>query len=439
MPLLKAWQNIRYSLWFIPSLIVAASSALAVLAVEIDARTADDALSQWPRFFGAGAEGARGVLEVIASATITIAALTFSITVLVLSLAASQYTPRIIRTFMGNRPTQTVLGVFVGIFVYCLIVLRSVRSGDDEFIPSVALTIAILLAFIGVGYLVFFIHHIASSIQASAIVSSVAADTCAMIDDVFPHPIDARDESTPHVPRQEQYLWHPVGALTTGYVQTVDIDKLRAYAKKHKATLRIEKSAGEFVLPGLPLASVTFAPDQAMAEELNRHFLISHYRTVEQDVGVGIRQLVDIALRAMSPALNDTTTAMMCVDFLSSILARLASRRIPGQSCFADGASMLITRGATFADFLSDAFRQIREQAGNNVDIYLHLLQALDALACLTDNPSRKQDIAAEARLVADYARQQVHFPDQLARIEHMSMRVLGSCDLDLATRQASG
>jgi uncharacterized membrane protein len=219
----------------VPSLIVAGSIVLAVALIGVDFTESEQWLARWPRLFGVGADGARGMLSTIAGSMMTVVGVTFSMVLMTLALASNQYTSRILRNFMSDRVMQVVLGVFAGIFTYCLIVLRTIRSGEDgAFVPSLAVSFSVVLAMGGIGILIFFIHHIA--------------------------------------------------ALQAAYT-------------------------------------------------------IDRHRTVEQDSAFGIRQIVDMALKALSPGINDTTTAVMCVDYLSAILARLASRPIPsshryeGENC----------------------------------------------------------------------------------------------------------
>lgn len=422
-------------MWPLPAIIMAGAVLLAFFAMELDSRIDRDILLAWPWLLSASDEGARNLLAAVAGAMITVAALTFSITVLVLSLGASQYTPRVIRTFMGSRLTQSVLGVFVGVFVYCVIVMRSIQDGNEMQLPSIAVTIAVLLSITGVAFLVFFIHHIASSIQASTVVSSVSADTIETIDAQFPDPVERNpaNDAVWRMGRAEQYEWFPVCSLRTGYLQTVDRDALISFAKKYLLIIRMEKAQGEFVTRGLPIVSITAIPNSEMIRKLNSLYSIGHFRTVEQDPGVGIRQLVDIALKAMSPAVNDTTTALMCIDFLSAILTRLAPRRIAPDPGYVNGELLLIPKGPDFGDFLCCAFEQIREHASGNVAIYVRLLEALETLGCFTKDNLRKKDIADHVRLVSDYARCNVQFPDQLKRIEMHRTEALKHCMLEAA------
>lgn len=181
------WETLRSSLWFLPSISVIFAIVLALSLVTIDASIDHEGLRDTlPRVFGAGAEGSREMLSAIATSMITIAGVAFSITIVALSLASSQYTSRILRNFMRDRANQSVLGTFVGIYVYCLVVLRTVRGGDSPFVPSFAVLVAVLLAIVGIGCFIFFIHHIAASIQAESIIKSAADETRQAIDRLFP-------------------------------------------------------------------------------------------------------------------------------------------------------------------------------------------------------------------------------------------------------------
>jgi uncharacterized membrane protein len=183
----RLWDYLRSSFWFVPSLMVGGSAVLAAALIEMDSAGSDEWLSRWPRLFGAGAEGARGMMSTIASSMMTVVGVTFSMILVVLALASSQYTSRVLRNFIRSRVTQFVLGTFAGIFTYCLIVLRTIRGSDaNAFVPTLAVFFGFLLALGGVSALMFFIHHIASSIQASSIIATVANETILAIDRLFP-------------------------------------------------------------------------------------------------------------------------------------------------------------------------------------------------------------------------------------------------------------
>jgi uncharacterized membrane protein len=401
------WQETRLSFWFVPALIVLCAVTLAVVLIAVDVTVDPNALSRWPLLFGAGAAGSRGLLTAVATSMITVAGVVFSITIVALSLTSSQYSSRVLRNFIRDRKNQLVLGVFVGIFAYCLVVLRVIRAGGEEaFVPSLAVLVGLLLAFVGIGFLIFFIHYIAMSIQSSSILAAAAEETLAAVDCLFPRGLgddleeDADDASADHLPVQD---WVVVPAPKTGYVQGIDGDALLAFASRRGTVVRMECGVGEFVVEGTPLVSLAdrAAADEGAADELGAIYAISRYRTVEQDASFGIRQLVDVALKALSPGINDTTTAVMCVDYLSAILVRLATRPIATVRRLDRGVLRVIARGQSFGSLLAEAFDQIRQNAAGNVAVLTRLLHALETIAGQTANDQRRQALWRQASLVA--------------------------------------
>ena len=352
-----------------PTLIVLGGVVLAVALIEADAWLGRERLMErWPRLFGAGAEGSRGLLAAIASSMITVAGVTFSITIVALALASSQYTSRILRNFMRDRTNQTVLGVFVGVFAYCLVVLRTIRGGDEgAFVPALAVLGALLLAFVAIGFLISFIHHIAASIQATTIIAAVAAETFEAVDRLFPTEVgDAATERTPAAQDGElsRQAWVTIPARTTGYIQGIDADALFAVARERNVIVRMERGIGEFVIDGSPLAATAGEPlDDDALRKVYAAYSVDIHRTVDQDAAYGIRQIVDVALKALSPGINDTTTAINCIDFLGAILARLAQRSIDTPYRSDGGQVRVVTRGPTFPSLLAEAFDQIRQNA----------------------------------------------------------------------------
>lgn len=420
----QLWSNLQASFWFIPALIVAGAIALAATLVEADAIGSDQWRARWPRLFGAGAEGARGVLSTIAGSMMTVVGVTFSMTLVTLALASGQYTSRILRNFMRDRVTQVVLGIFAGIFTYCLIVLRTIRGGDDGvFVPSLAVAFAVVLAIGGIGVLIYFIHHIASSIQASNIIASVAAETMAVVNRLFPdrlgqEPVD--DDEDQSLPPLSERTWQPVPAQGTGYIQSVHSAALLHLAREHKTIVRMECAVGDFVVHDTTLGSIALddEPGQEILSDLRAAYDIARYRTVEQDPGFGIRQIVDIALRALSPGINDTTTAVMCVDYLTAILAQLASRLIPSSHCYDEGELRVITIGPTFASLVAESFDQVRSSAEGNVAIMLRMLGALQTIARFTASPSRRRVLREQVQWIAELADRTIESPHDRERFE---------------------
>jgi len=417
------WDGLRSSLWFVPSLLVTGAVAIALGLVEIDASGEWTHLQdRWPRLFGAGAAGSRGMLAAIASSMITVAGVAFSITIVALALASSQYTSRILRNFMRDRANQTVLGTFLGIFVYCVVVLRTIRGGDEgAFVPSLAVLFGVVLSLVGIGCLIFFIHHIALSIQAESIIKSAADETIEAIDRLFPDGVgEAARPVTGPAPELASAVWHPIPARETGYIQAVDGDGLLRFAREREAVVRMERGVGEFVVEGAPLVAVAGGgpPDDGLADAVADLYTVGRQRTMVQDAGFGVRQIVDIALKALSPGINDTTTAVTCVQYLSAVLARLAARRL-ADPCRMDGGTLrVIVRGANFPGLLGEAFDQIRRNAEGNVAVLLALLDALEVVAGRTQDAGRLVAVARQVELIAEVARRTIPLLPDRADIE---------------------
>ena len=383
--------SIRSSLWFLPALAVLAFVALALGLVEADQHFGKDLHQWWPRLFSTEAEGARSMLSAIAASLATITGVAFSITIVALVLASTQYTSRVLRTFMRDRATQLVLGVFVGVYIYCLLVLRTLSGGNGEFVPPLSVLGGLVLAIVAVGFFIFFIHHISSSIQASEIAAAITRETLKIVDHFFPEQCTAKeDEIVPAVVAQHD--WHPVPARAMGYIQTVDIESLSALAKRHGVIIRMECGVGDFVAPHLPMLS--FAGPESFREAAvharDSLYAVDSYRTIEQDPAFGIRQLVDIALKALSPGINDTTTAVTCIEHLSVILTRVAQRHMPSPLHYVQGELRLITKGPCFDQLVALSFNQILENAVGNTEIAVRLINAVAQIAVVTSLKQRK-------------------------------------------------
>ncbi|MFH1871568.1 MAG: DUF2254 domain-containing protein [Pseudomonadota bacterium] len=434
----RFWGNLRTSFWFVPSLIVAASIALAVTLIEADSTGSKDWMGRWPDLFFVNAAGARGMLSTIAGSMMSVVGVTFSMTLVTLALASSQYTSRILRNFMRDRVTQVVLGIFAGIFTYCLIVLRTIRGGESAFVPSLAVFIGVVLAIGGIVVLIYFIHHIASSIQASSIIATVADETMATVDKLFPGALEHGpaddDESQARLPAPERD-WQTIPVKGNGYIQSVDNATLLRLAREHKTIVKMERGIGLFVVDGTPLASLALedSPDKDLVAALQRAYSISRHRTPEQDAAFGIRQIVDMALRALSPSTNDTTTAVMCVDYLTAILARLASRSIPSAYRHEDGELRVIAIGPTFAGLVAESFDQIRGNAQGNVAVMLRMLGALQTIASLTDSQDRRRVLREEMECIRELAERTLESPHDRAKFESR----LASARAALATKPA--
>ncbi|MCB1245399.1 MAG: DUF2254 domain-containing protein [Verrucomicrobiales bacterium] len=426
----QLWNNLRSSFWFLPSCIVLGSIVIALALIHLDAVGDQQWMSRWPRLFGASAAGARGVLSTIAGSMMTVVGVTFSMVLVTLALASSQYTSRILRNFMRDRVTQVVLGVFAGIFSYCLILLRTIRGGDAAgFIPSVAVTFGVVLAIGGIGVLIFFIHHIAASIQASSIIASVAGETLDAVDRLFPGKLEenagGEGEERPHDPMPTRN-WRAVPAPRSGYIQSLDDVTLLRVAKEQNTLVRMERGVGEFVVRDTPLVWLDQreAPGDDIIADLQNAYGIDRHRTVDQDAGFGIRQLVDMALRALSPGINDTTTAVMCVDYLTAILSRLVTKGIPSSHRYEDGELRVIGIGPDFASLVAGSFDEIRGSASGNVAIMLRMLDALQTIGSLTHDAGRRRVLSEQLVCIGEAGSQAIPYTHDRARFDQRLSQV---------------
>jgi uncharacterized membrane protein len=406
------WNQLQSSLWLVPSLLIAAGTGLAFLLLEIDNRVSVQLQEAFPRFLGAGAEGTRGLLSTIAASMIGIAGVTFSITIVSLALAATQYTPRILRNFMRDRTNQLVLGTFVGIFVYCLIVLRSIRGGDNPFIPVVSVTFGLALAVVGAFAFMYFLHHTATTLQASTILARVAEETR----NALRHRFLTSQAPTGELSEEERHDrdkgdWTPLPATRSGYVQNLDEDKLVNIAAR-RGPLKIHHGVGDFVQQDAPLVSYRGdPPSEAETQEIRRCFGIAFYRSVEQDPAFGIRQIVDVAVKAMSPGINDPTTAKTCVDFLGTILYTLVQCRFPSEARYKDRARVAFIPGTTFEALVGQAFNEIRQTAAHSPSVVLRMLAIIRRVAPYATRPGQKRVLAEQARMIGAHARKVMAFP----------------------------
>lgn len=412
--LLNLWRSVRASLWFVPGLMVCMAVVLAIVLIDLDGRIGDKALLHWPRVFGAGAAGSRGLLATVAGSMITVAGVVFSITLVALSLTSSQYTARVLRNFMDDRTNQSVLGMFVAIFAYCLVVLRTIRDGEETaFVPSVAVLGGVVLAFVGIGYLIFFIHHIATTIQASHILARIAEDTVRRMDRLFPKGVESESVETTDVETiltQLKPRLQIVPSSRMGYIQGVQLQTLQAIACKEKMVIRMEHRVGDFVIEGSPLATL-LAPNELQPEVLEKvcqAYTINRQRTPDQDTSFGIRQIVDVALKALSPGINDTTTAVLAVDYLTAITARLCDRLIEKPHQFVKGDLRVIIRGPTFGGFVAESFDQIRQNASGNVAVLSRLSDALFTLESRTHGPIRRKILLHQTQALDEVVRRTI-------------------------------
>ncbi len=390
--LLTLWHDLRSSLWALPLLMVAVAGTAAILAVHIPVREGDDPI--WFLYSGSAQEAPQ-FLSNLVTAMITMATLVVSITMVVLTLAAQQLGPRLIRSFMADRRTQLTLGLFVSTVVYLLLVLRS-AYGRAESVPNLAVTGGTLLVLLCLVALLVFVHHLARSIIADNTIDRVGNALDDDIDRLLPESDLETPEPPATMPRKNGA---PFKLRHSGYIETVNYGGFVDIAKSANAMIELSFKPGRHVIEGGTFAWV--APAEAatasMGEELEGCLQLGGERASIQDLETSIRQLVEVALRALSPSISDPFTAMAVIDRLTISLAKIMRRGMPRCVWTDDeGTVRLVAPPSTFADILQEAFRQIRQHAQDQPAVLIRLVESLGQLLAQakgTQEPPLRQEI----------------------------------------------
>jgi len=411
---LARWrERIRTGLWFVPLVITTAAAMLAGVTIAIDHRVTAGA----PLAFDGDSGSATEVLSTVAASTLTFTVLVFSITILALQLASSQISPRVLRLFLRDRGSQAALGVFVATFLFAFIALQSVREGAggrDQFVPGYTITVTFLLVVITLATFVYYVDHVAHAVRAVSIIESAAGETRAAIEANFP------------LTRPPVVTGDPPGGTATMVIANrrpdvvvgFDEDDLVALAHQYQCVLRLLPQVGDYVPTAAPLVEVYGGDGRLPTDTVLDHIGIGNERTMAQDVAFGFRQLVDIAEKALSPAINDPTTALQAIDRLHDLLRRLAGRPWPtGRLADDDGRLRVAFPVAGWDGLVLLSFTEIRLFGAGSMQVARRLRASLDdLLGCVPDD--RRDVLEREmARLETDVERLYRHDDDrQLAR-----------------------
>lgn len=386
-----------------------ASIALSFACLHLDHQLSFKGVQKIGWLWAGGTEGARAILSTIASSMITVAGVVFSITIVALTLATSQFGPRLLRNFVRDTINQAVLGTFIATYLFCLLVLREVRNVDDlSFVPYFSVTVALALTTASLGMLIFFIHHVALSIQAENMVASVAAELRSAIAFLFP---EKAGEERPHfsavagIDRQiATEHGAPVFAPRGGYVQAIEVEPLLQRAVEEDVTLHLLKRPGEFVFAGGLLAEIR--PEKKASEALTSSVVEAHLiegrRTPRQDVEYCINQLVEVAVRALSPGINDPFTAMACIHWLGDGICHAAARKIPDSYRFDESSHIrIVAKVTTFAGLADASFNAIRQYGASNPAVIICLLETYAEIAPHLRRKKDRDSIRLHAEMAA--------------------------------------
>lgn len=379
------WQVIRSSFWFVPLLIVVMGAGLAVGFALIDDYQGATPVARLPILFTASADSARTILATIAGAMVGVAGTVFSITLVALTLASSQFGSRLLRTFMHDRLNQVVLGTYIGTFIYCLLVLSTVRATDEvRFVPQLSVLFAITLAVANILLLIIFIHHISIGIQADKVIADISGSIWRSVEMLFPEQMGEESEEPEKVDLDSWRRRYPqrteVQAARSGYIQVIDGERLLSLAKKQACLIEIFYRPGEFLVRDMPFARIFHGEElpEEVPTAIRNSLILGRMRTSMQDVEFAIHQLVEIAAKALSPGINDPYTAIACIDYLTATLSHLSTVRFPSGPRFDEEEQLrLMAKPYTFAGMMDAAFFQIRQYGEGNPAVLIRLMEAL--------------------------------------------------------------
>lgn len=420
--MVKAWilgtaQRLRESYWFVPTLMAFGAVLLAGGMIALDSRAGSDWMDRFTWLYASRPDGARQVLSSIGGSMITVAGTVFSVTIAAVVYASGQYGPRLLSNFMSDRGNQFTLGTFIATFLYCLLILRTVRSPEEAdgagFVPNLGLLVGVALAICSIAVLIFFIHHVPSKIHINNVIEDIGRRLLSEIDNRFPtslgtataHPGDDDEARIPRTFRRNAAAAEAderrlIRSTSTGYIQLVNDDVLLNIATRQDLVLRLQFQPGDFVHRQCVLVEA-WPPercDKDTANAIAEAFSVSARRTALQDLRFLIDELVEIAARALSPGVNDPFTAMTCLDWIGAAMSDLAVRELPSHlRADESGALRVIAHPVTFARFADRSFGALAQYAATDMVAALGFLRALGQAASECDDPTRISTLSEQA------------------------------------------
>ncbi len=389
---LRLFQSLRYvrdSYWALPGAIALACAGLGLGLVFVDTVLGDIWLGRYEWFYNSRPEGARAMLSTVAGSTITVAGVVFSVTLAAVTYASGRFGPRLLGTFTRDRGNQATLGIFIGTYLYCLVVLRTIRSAQeasaetggavrDAFVPQLAMFGGLALGVLSTAVLIYFVHHVTVGIHINTVIARVGESLLADVRDLADGP--AEGPGRPPSPASRS----TVHATEAGYIEIIDYEALVALAAERDLTMRVAPRPGDFVAPGRPLLHLSPAqlPDEPLKTACRAAFAVGRQRSSDQDPRFVIDELVEIAALALSPGVNDPFTAIGCIDWLGAAIGELASCHDAAAWHADDSGRARVHRNPLlFKDYLDAAFGQLWPYAAKDPNARRAMLDTLAAIA----------------------------------------------------------
>ncbi len=407
------WDRLQTTIWFIPTLLALGGVAAALALIDVDLQIDPDGRS-WMTVFQIGATGVRQVLAVTTGAMMTITGVVFSISVVTLTLAANQFGAKILRNYLSDSRNKVVLGLFVGSFLYGLVVLASIDSETDSSIPALAFMVSLLLTVAAIAALIYFINNISTSIQADIVIAEIGKSLGATVDQNLlpggPDLEEAEIRSRWEIAVRGDHR-SPVVASKSGYVEYIDYTSLLDHSRRSGDHIEIHARAGDFIVKGNPLATIHSAGNKDTDTAIEHHFSLGTQRTNVQDLEYAIMQLLQIAQRALSPGVNDSLTAIACIDWFCAALAQMSAGRFrPGYQTDKDGQVRLKLHPFDFAGAVNAVFNPLRQNSRDNEMVTIRLLDGIASIMRVATQADYLQLLFRHAGLI--YRHVGKAFPD---------------------------
>ena len=410
MKLIKFWETLSVSFWFLPFIIISIGIGLAFLFVNLDAQYNIEFSGFMGLFTSGEAEGARAVLSAIASSMMTIAGIIFSITIVTLVLASSQMGPRVLRNFIKSKLNQVVLGSYVASFIYCLLVLRVVTGIEEKaFIPTISLSFAMAQAIANILLLIFFINHVSTSIQADNVIADLSQELDHKIRILFPEEIGKEikefesNKRLTDIDEGNYPLKEILPSRKSNYLESIEQEKILEIAISEDLILKFDYRPGHYIIEGCNFIEVfsKHPLKEKTRESIYSCFNFARRRSPTQDAEFVISQIVEVAVRALSPALNDPFTVITCVDKLGAAVCNLLAKDFPSTRRLDDQGNLrIIANAPTFEGMVDAAFNQIRQYGKASADILIRLMETFAAIAEKARLEEQKDVVFKHAEMV---------------------------------------
>jgi uncharacterized membrane protein len=431
--LLFFWNELKTTFWFVPVLIIIFSILLSMGLVCFDS-IVDLPQHKFTRFFlVASADSARSILSTISGAMIGVAGTVFSVTLVALTLASSQFGPRLIKKFMYVRLNQVVLGSYISTYLYCLFVLTAIKEGDYTFIPALSILVAIFAAMANIILLIIFIHRIAISIQADKVISEISAFISTQVKTLFPEKMgeEAEGGKSPDITAIKSGYSKTVSVKSpkSGYLQYIDSESLMEIITRNNALLELNVRPGGFLVEGLEIGHLHSNEkiEKGEVEKILQQLVVGPIKTPQQDIEFSIHQMVEIAVRALSPGVNDPYTAIASIDNLTASLCYLGTAKFPSKFRFdTENNLRVIADTLDFEGILDAAFNQIRQFSAGSPAVIIRLMEALITIHQFAKNMRYRNAVRKHANMVLRMGRESIKEKNDISDLEERARNILG-------------